>query len=38
MRDHGVIDDSGEDSLYPSDRFVAVDLPIEAARVFTAST
>jgi hypothetical protein len=29
-----VIDESGEDYLFPSDCFVAVDLPREAARVF----
>jgi len=29
-----VIDESGEDYLYPSDRFVPVELPSEAARVF----
>jgi hypothetical protein len=29
-----VIDESGEDYLYPSDRFVAVELPQAAARVF----
>jgi hypothetical protein len=29
-----VIDESGEDYLYPSDCFVAVKLPREAARVF----
>lgn len=29
-----VIDESGEDSLYPSDRFVAIELPQAAARVF----
>ena len=29
-----VIDESGEDYLYPSDRFVAVDPPREATRVF----
>jgi len=29
-----VIDESGEDYLYPSDYFVAIDLPQAAARVF----
>jgi hypothetical protein len=29
-----VIDESGEDYLYPSDYFVAVKLPRKAARVF----
>jgi hypothetical protein len=29
-----VVDESGEDYLYPSDYFVAVELPQAAARVF----
>jgi hypothetical protein len=29
-----VIDESGEDYLYPSDIFIAIDVPQEAARVF----
>jgi hypothetical protein len=29
-----VIDESGEDYLYPSDYFVAIELPQAAARVF----
>lgn len=29
-----VIDESGEDYLYPSDLFIAIDVPQEAARVF----
>jgi hypothetical protein len=29
-----VIDESGEDYLYPSDRFVPVELPREATHVF----
>jgi hypothetical protein len=32
-----IIDESGEDYLYPADRFVAVDLPQEAAGVFASS-
>jgi hypothetical protein len=30
-----VVDESGEDYLYPSDYFVAVDLPREAERALT---
>jgi hypothetical protein len=33
-----VIDESGEDYLYPEDCFVAVDLPVAAARAFSAAT
>jgi hypothetical protein len=33
-----VIDESGEDYLYPSDRFVAVELPQAAARVFAGTS
>ena len=33
-----VIDESGEDYLYPSDRFVAVQLPQAAARVFAGAS
>ncbi len=33
-----VIDESGEDYLYPSDRFVAVELPQAAARVFAGAS
>jgi hypothetical protein len=33
-----VIDESGEDYLYPSDCFVAVDLPREAARAFAGAS
>jgi hypothetical protein len=33
-----VIDESGEDYLYPSDRFVAVELPQSAARVFAGAS
>jgi hypothetical protein len=33
-----VIDESGEDYLYPSDRFVAVELPLAAARVFAGAS
>lgn len=33
-----VIDESGEDYLYPSDYFVAVELPHAAARVFVAAS
>ena len=29
-----VIDESGEDYLYPSDIFIAIDVPQEATRVF----
>jgi hypothetical protein len=29
-----VIDESGEDYLYPSDRFVAIELPLTAVGVF----
>lgn len=29
-----VIDESGEDRLYPSDLFIAIEVPQEAARVF----
>ena len=29
-----VIDESGEDYLYPSDLFIAIEVPQEAARVF----
>jgi hypothetical protein len=32
-----IVDESGEDYLYPADRFVAVDLPQEAAGVFATS-
>jgi hypothetical protein len=32
-----IVDESGEDYLYPADRFVAVDLPQEAAGVFASS-
>jgi len=31
-----VIDDSGEDYLYPAERFVALELPAEVLRAFTA--
>jgi hypothetical protein len=33
-----VVDESGEDYLYPSDRFVAVELPQAALSVFTRTT
>jgi hypothetical protein len=33
-----VIDESGEDYLYPSDCFVAVELPRAAARVFVGAS
>lgn len=33
-----VIDESGEDYLYPEDCFVAVDLPVAAARAVSAAT
>ena len=33
-----VVDESGEDYLYPSDRFVAVKLPREAAQVFVVAS
>ena len=29
-----VVDESGEDYLYPSDLFIAIEVPQEAARVF----
>ena len=31
-----VIDESGEDYLYPAERFVALELPAEVLRAFTA--
>jgi hypothetical protein len=33
-----VIDESGEDYLYPTDHFVAVELPQEAARAFVGAS
>jgi hypothetical protein len=33
-----VIDESGEDYLYPADRFVVVDLPQEAVGAFSRGT
>ena len=33
-----VIDESGEDYFYPSDRFVAVELPQAAARMFAGAS
>lgn len=33
-----VIDESGEDYLYPSDRFVAVELPRAATRAFAGAS
>ncbi len=30
-----IIDESGEDYLYPSDLFIAIEVPLEAARTFT---
>ena len=33
-----VVDESGEDYLYPSDHFVAVELPQEAARAFVGAS
>ena len=32
-----IIDESGDDYLYPSNDFVAIDLPLSAARVFAAT-
>ena len=31
-----IVDDSGEDYLYPATYFVGIDVPSEAVRVFTA--
>ncbi len=33
-----IVDESGEDYLYPSDRFVAVELPRDAAQVFVVAS
>jgi len=33
-----VIDESGEDYLYPADYFVAIDVPAAAAKVFSTGT
>jgi len=33
-----VIDESGEDYLYPADYFVAIEIPAEAAKVFSTAT
>jgi hypothetical protein len=33
-----VVDESGEDYLYPADHFVAIELPLQAKRVLAAAS
>jgi len=33
-----VVDESGEDYLYPADYFVAIEIPVEAVKVFSTAT